>query len=399
MNEIRVFIGYQFLLPQLDRNEADKLMIEACRQAQDELNQGRQDKATIYPVLLDLLSGGLPSAEILAKISSADMCVFETSDSSPEALFGLGYAVGQGKPCIYLQYEEQIPSDSSVALPGVFILRYKTQILGDKLSYEIYRRASDIIDKRIVEHEKNLAWDEERGTLRDFWGLEGENRVYLVCPEIPENERMPYASLAARDYLRLARFADIDSLLHLKSFLARCFPSIRIFESTCNDIPPEANSENLIVIGGIAWNRLTSQITQSINLPFVQRDGGPGNPDSIDDIRSESRYLPTISEDGTVHEDIGYFVRIPNPSNKRKLLFVVNGILTYGVLGVARCFTEEIQGAENCSSILRRMGKNPYCAALVRVPVINNYAAVPNISKRGVLIELLGYSPERNEFT
>jgi len=399
MNEMNVLIGYQFRSPQLDRSEIDKLIIEACKRAQDDLNQGRPDQVTIHPVLLDLLSGGLPAAEILAKISNADLCVFETSDSTPEAFFGLGYAVGQGKPCIYLQHEEQTPSGSPMTLSGVFVLRYDTQTLGDRLAYELYRRASEIIDKRIVEREKSLVQNEELDTFRAFWGLEGEHSVYLVCPEIPENERMPYASLTARDYLRLAKFADLDSLFHLESFLARFFPAIRIFECTCNDMPLEANNENLIVIGGIAWNKLTAQITQSINLPFVQRDGGPGNPDPIDDIRSEERYLPTIAEDGTVQMDIGYFVRIPNPANKKRLLFIVNGILTFGVLGVARSFSEGIQGVENCSHILERMGKSPYFAALLRVPVIYNYAAIPNITRRDVLIELLGYSPERNEFT
>jgi len=399
MNEIKIFIGYQFR--SFDRTEIGALILETCERAQDNLNEGRREQVAIHPIPLDLLSGAISSGEVLARITDADFCVFEASELSPEVLLAIGYARGQGKPCIYLQHEGQALSRVLTDLSGLFILRYKEQILGDKLSYELYRRSSEIIDKRIIERSKSIVQNEERNTLRAFWGLEGEHSVYLVCPEIPEEVRMSYASPNARDYLRLAKFADLDSLLHLKSFLARWFPSIRVFECTCNDMPPEANDENLIVIGGIAWNKVTAHVTRSIHLPFVQRDGGPGNPDPIDDIRNESRYLPTITEEvyHPVQEDIGYFVRVPNPVNKRKLLFITNGILTFGVLGAAKCFTEGVQGVENCSHILQRMGKNPYFAALLRIPVINNYVAVPNITKRGILIELLGYSPERNEFT
>ena len=138
---------------------------------------------------------------------------------------------------------------------------------------------------------------------------------------------------------------------------------------------------------------------QNIHLPFVQRDGGPGNPDPIDDVRDGSSHLPTISQGGVVQEDIGCFVKIPNPMNRERSLFVISGVLVHGVLGAAKCFNEGIQGVENCSFVMRRMGKNPYFAALFRVPVVNNFVAVPRITRRGTLIDLLGYSPERSEFT
>jgi len=422
MNEVKVFIGYQFHSSQLERGDLKKLLFEACEQVRSDLNQGHQAQVTFRPILVDLLSYESPSEQVLSGIAAADLCVFEMSELSPEALVGIGYALGQGKPCIYLQHEDEAIPRTLPDLSEVSVLRFSDQTLSDRFVYELYRQVSEIIDKRITKHGQSALRNDVATAFRSLWGLEDENTIYVVCSErpeserpvyttstmkviqkyvteIPESERSDYVTPNAKDFVRLAKFADVETLFLLKAFLGRYFPNLQVFECTCSDMPHEANAANRVSVGGIAWNRLTAQITRGVNLPFVQRDGGAGNPDPIDDIRNESRYLPIITKDGTVHEDIGYFVRVPNPINRKKLLCVVNGILTFGVLGVARCFTEGIQGAGNCSHILEQMGKNPYFAALLRVPVINNYAAVPNIAKRGMLIEILGYSPERNEFT
>ena len=393
-----MLVCYQFNSPDSNRGEIDRLILECCEQARDDLNRVRQDQLLVRPVLHDLLSRESSSAPIVAKIQEADLCVFESSGPSSTTSTALGYAAGQGKPCIYLQHEDLPVPELPADLGGVVVLRYTNQNLRTTLVHEICRRSAEIVDARIIQTSQRATQTEEVDILRAFWGLDGEQSIYLVCPEIPENDRTSYASPSARDYLRLAKFADIDSLFHLRSFVARYFPDIRIFECTCNEMPPNAYNENFMTIGGIAWNKLTAQVIPSINLPFVQHDGGLGNPDPILDDQDGSRYQPTISEEGVVQEDIGCFVKIPNPMNRERSLFLIYGILVHGVLGAAKCFGEGTQGVENCSFLIKRMGKSPNFAALFRVPVVNNFVGVPNIASRSTSIKLLGYSPERNEF-
>ena len=78
---------------------------------------------------------------------------------------------------------------------------------------------------------------------------------------------------------------------------------------------------------------------------------------------------------------------------------MINGILTHGVLGAAKCFAEGQQGMENCLHIMQRMGDAPDFATLLRVAVLNNYVGVPNLTERGTLRQLLGYSSDQHEFT
>ncbi len=398
MNDVKVFIGYQFKSPHFCRSEMENCLVEACDRAQDDTNRERRDHVNIRPDFLDLLSGEWISSQILAKLAQADICVLEISDLNPNVFLELGYALGRGKPCIYLQHEDQdisrIPSD----IQGMVVVRYTKETLTAKLAYEIYRRTQEIIRERAVQQAKSTAENEDQDILRAFWGLEGEHSIYLVCPEIPQESRIVDTSLVMRHYVRLMKFADLDTLFYLEGFMSRYFPDIRVYECTCNNVPPEAYEENFISIGGIAWNKVTAELIQRISLPFVQRDGGAGKDDPIEDIRTKTQYLPTVGTDGAMQEDIGFFVKVPNPANKKRSLFIINGIRTHGVLGAAKCFAGDAQSVDNCSYILKPMGKDPQFVALLRVPVINNFVAVLNISKPSIMMELLGYSPERNEF-
>lgn len=54
------------------------------------------------------------------------------------------------------------------------------------------------------------AWQAE---IRRFWGLDGRPTVDIVCSEISEESRPDFASPKDRNYLRYAKFADLDTRL------------------------------------------------------------------------------------------------------------------------------------------------------------------------------------------
>ncbi len=233
-----------------------------------------------------------------------------------------------------------------------------------------------------------------------FWRFSATKPVHLVCPEIPESERLPYASFRARDYLRLAKFADIDTLYHLKSFLAGRFPALTCQECTSEELPTSSNSDNLMIIGGPAWNKITGDLIERISLPWVFLDGGPGNDDPLQDTREVDLLLrPVTGHDGSIYDDVGLFVCVPNPANPECTVHIVAGVRTYGVLGAAKCFTADDGGPENCAWVLNKTGPDPWFAAVMRVPVINGFVGVPRLDHPGTVHDFLTYSPITNTFT
>ena len=134
-----------------------------------------------------------------------------------------------------------------------------------------------------------------------------------------------------------------------------------------------------------------------IQSPFYYVDGGRGNDDPLIERNTNNKYLPVLNNDGTLKYDFGLFVKIPNPFNRKKFLFIINGIRTYGVIGAAKCFTLEEQAIENCNTIYKRLEIGANFAALIKIPLINNYVVPPNLAT-GDLISFYNYSPEDMKF-
>src|SRR5439155_5995245 len=86
-----------------------------------------------------------------------------------------------------------------------------------------------------------------------FWGLSDTSRVDIVCSEIPEGERPEFASPHHRNYLRYAKFADLDSLFYVRTRLTQACPGV-----TIRDFSPsehyDVDTDRLVVIGGPRWN-------------------------------------------------------------------------------------------------------------------------------------------------
>ncbi len=391
MRQILVFIGFQFDSPHFRRTELEHIFIDAVQRAEADLNR-EQLGVKIRPVLFNLESGKAVNTQILDRIGKADICVFELSDLNPNVYFELGFATGRAKPCIYLFNEGRPVADLPSDLSGIYVLRYDLDTLGAKLASELRIRAENLSERHAP-----VRGAGDSASPR-FWGFGDGESVYLVCPEIPVTERIPYADARQRDYLRLAKFADIDSLYHLKDFLARQFARVSFQECTSEEVPNQALEASLIVIGGVAWNRLNRELTARLGLPWVQTDGGPGNDDPYVDTLTGKRLLPVLAGDQSLQQDVSLFVRVPNPANRAKRLFVVSGIRTYGVLGAAKCFAADGAGEANCDHAFARFGFNPQFAVLFRTAVINNFVPVPNLSEDGVVLGAARYDSKRGVF-
>ena len=85
--------------------------------------------------------------------------------------------------------------------------------------------------------------------LRRFWRVPRRSRMDIVCSEIPEEELPPFAFPTDRNYLRYAKFADLDSFVYARTRLTQIGPDIHMRDFTPSEYR-DTEADLLLVIGG-----------------------------------------------------------------------------------------------------------------------------------------------------
>ncbi|ABD12674.1 hypothetical protein Francci3_3317 [Frankia casuarinae] len=228
-------------------------------------------------------------------------------------------------------------------------------------------------DRSPVDHGE--PWGED---LRAFWRLSHGARIDIVCSEIPEDERPEYASPADRNYLRYAKFADLDTLIYLRTRFARLAPTV-----TIRDFAPseyfDTQADVLVVVGGPPWNAKYREFLP--RLPFFFEPHPLGADDPLVVPGMNGLVLgPRWTERNELLEDLAVFTRLTLAQGTT--VFLLGGCLTLGVLGAARCLLEAERGARSSRYITehvndadfvlvteaRRIGGLTDVADLTRVP-------------------------------
>jgi hypothetical protein len=150
--------------------------------------------------------------------------------------------------------------------------------------------ATDTPD-RTIQDAATPGWRDE---LRRFWRLAPPCGVDIICSEIPENERPYFASPDDRNYLRYAKFADLDSLIFVKTHLAQTASDV-----TVRDFSPseyyDTNAERLVVIGGPPWNAKYREFLPQLPYHFEPHPLGEDDPlviPQLGDLAIGPRWTP-----------------------------------------------------------------------------------------------------------
>ncbi|MDR7171770.1 hypothetical protein J2W56_005531 [Nocardia kruczakiae] len=191
--------------------------------------------------------------------------------------------------------------------------------------------------------------------LRRFWRLLPEAHIDLVCSEIPSEERPDYASPADRNYLRYAKFADLDTLFFVRTRLAQLAPTVLV-----RDFAPsehyDTHADALVVIGGPPWNAKYREFLPQLPFRFEPHPLGQDDPLVVPQLDNL-----TLSPRWTAHneliEDIVVFTRLTLQSTT---VFLLGGCLTLGVLGAARCLLDAKNGSANISYIGDLVGEDDF---------------------------------------
>ncbi len=185
--------------------------------------------------------------------------------------------------------------------------------------------------------------------IRAFWNLRRRSSVDIVCSEIPADELPYFADPADRNYLRYAKFADLDSLIYVRTRLAQLFPSV-----TLRDFAPsehyDTNGDALLVVGGPAWNATFREFQERLPFHFEEHPIGDDDP-LVLDADGERRLGPSWGPGSTVRADVSIVVRLTLDDGH--LVYLLGGCLTYGVLGAAKLLLDERTAPANIDFIER----------------------------------------------
>ncbi len=197
------------------------------------------------------------------------------------------------------------------------------------------------------------AW---RQIVCQFWGLTPTARVDIVCSEIPEDERPDYASPRDRNYLRYAKFADLDSLIHVRARLTQACPDI-----TIRDFSPsehyDLDTDRLVVIGGPPWNAKYREFLPQLPYYFQPHPLGEDDPLVIPQL-DNLKLGPRWTARSELLEDLAVFTRLTVSAGTTA--FLLGGCLTLGVLGAAKCFLQGERGAASIRYVTEQIGDDDF---------------------------------------
>jgi hypothetical protein len=183
--------------------------------------------------------------------------------------------------------------------------------------------------------------------VAQFWRLSPASTVDIVCSEIPEEERPEFASPRDRNYLRYAKFADLDSLIYVQARLLQALPTVSIRDFSPSEYY-DAGTDALVVIGGPPWNAKFREFLPQLPFFFEPHPLGEDDPLVVPSLGNR-KLGPLWTPRSELLSDIAVFVRLT--LSQGTTVFLLGGCLTLGVLGAAKCFLQGERGAANARYI------------------------------------------------
>lgn len=234
--------------------------------------------------------------------------------------------------------------------------------------------------------DETSAWSDE---LRSFWQLSNGSRVDIVCSEIPEDECPEYASPTDRNYLRYAKFADLDTLIYLRTRFAQLAPTV-----TVRDFAPseyyDTQADVLVVAGGPPWNATYREFLP--HLPYYFEPNPLGEDDPLVVPGLDGLTLgPRWTERQELLEDLAVFTRLTLAQGTT--VFLLGGCLTLGVLGAARSLLEAERGARSVRYITEQVGD----ADFVLVTEARRIGGITDVADLALVNPLLLLSRQNND--
>lgn len=275
-----------------------------------------------------------------------------------------------------LAYAQFFATHRSVETEPPALVDIDSFIPAEQAAYEKLR------DELVRLHTAARGGAAEPEVVRRSWRFTDSGPLTLVCGRLPEPTDL--ADPANPNYTELLKYADLDSLVELWGHIRAENPDMKVSFSLSSGVRPDNLSGHVVVIGGVAWNDVTRRLIDRASLPVRQRADPQVETGEIfvTDAGGEERtYLPAWSatEPSKLVEDVGLFIRMPNPYNSNRTLTMCNGIHSRGVLGAVRAFTDYQLIESNERYVAENFHGNHF-SILMRVQVIEGETVTPDLS-------------------
>src|SRR5205814_7571288 len=133
------------------------------------------------------------------------------------------------------------------------------------------------------------------------------------------------------DYVRLYRYADVDSLLELFGHIRAVNPLIETRFKTTDAIAEDDYTSHLVLLGGVDWNPVTRDIHRRLSLPVRQESRPDDEPYNgyfqVTDGDGQPTFAPMLDSSTSppiLQEDVAFFYRGVNPYNARRTITMCN---------------------------------------------------------------------------
>lgn len=344
-HRLNVFMAYQFRTSKFSQIDREYALTQAVMKVNDGLREQGINCSTVWQAL-DLESWHSVGSQVLDAIKQSAIFLADISEMNPNVLFELGFALGvrQGfSPfAIHLLAHDSLDIR---ALPSDLLGGHITRYSEDNFQVIIAR----LLKQSVQELLRDLTGAGSKLAWQDLWGLTGETAVDVICSEIPDETRPEYAHYRHPNYLRYAKFADLDSLIFIHELLASEFPSIRVRDYGATE--SIAQHEKGILIGGAAWNSRVQRIQHCLPFKFVDAQNPETDSLLVEADRKCWLFESTFSESGLPLADYYAFSRFSPDGRSCLLLF--GGGLTHGVLGGIKTLAHMPPGPTNALYLKR----------------------------------------------
>jgi transcriptional regulator with XRE-family HTH domain len=243
------------------------------------------------------------------------------------------------------------------------------QLIDDDDLTEEERRSLEVLERELLSlrDEAQRSEDEPIPSARVF-RFSDTAPVTVVCADVPEEERPPYAARTDLNYVRASSFADLDALLDLYGHLRAENPDKDVRIRAAGDLKQEELRGHLVLLGGSVFNEATRWLSDQLSLPV--KDSVNGEEAFVVEQGHERHKFTMTRQGQMLLEDVGVFARAPNPQAPDYTITICNGITTRGVRGAVLCFSDRNLRSRNEQYVARRFAGSSSFGVVLRVTVL-----------------------------
>jgi transcriptional regulator with XRE-family HTH domain len=231
----------------------------------------------------------------------------------------------------------------SVAEDGLRLLP-DAELTEDEMG-RLHELEQDLLRLREAASTEESAQSSDADESWRIWRFTDGAPITIVCADVPEDDvpaemRPAYWDPRNRNYVRAASFADLDALLDLFGHLRAENPETTVRIRARDELGREEMAGHLALVGGVAWNVFTKELSARLRLPVRQLPPERGDVFVTRADTKPEEFGPRLDDEGLLIEDVGLFARAPNPQNPAGTLTICSGVTTRGVRGAVLCFAD-----------------------------------------------------------